>query len=773
LAPGASPTSGRSPFISFWGHGVDQNAWIVDGTNVSASSNGIMRSEFGIDFIEEITILSIGASAEYGNAQGAIINVLTRQGSNRFLWDLSYYGQPAALTSQPIIRPIKVEGCCDTPAESGYERQRYRDATTTLGGPIRRDRLWFFAGYQYFRDVESQPGADPRIPKDFQQDKLFGKLTWHLAPGWRLEQSVHGERWDNRELPTSTKHPDATQRVHASVWAWNLGHLTQSSKNRVLDVTVGGFRYLQDIDAAFPNPEKYATVNRQTNVTTGAPVQVGELEQTRWSGKATLSWLDPAMFGAGHLFKIGGQLDRGYHRSLLVVPNGKRYEDNPATGTRLQFASGPSNAAGLFMTASGFVTDEITVGNRLTISAGLRFDHSRGILPDIRELDAAGVDTGRLIPGDGLKYTWNVLSPRAGVVLKLTADGRTLLRGSYGLFRQGILTGELSPDHPGVAAVFRTRCTVDMFNCTAGQIEMDPKKQVDIDPKTRAPRTDAYSIGIDREITQTVSMSAVYVHNNGRDFIGWRDTCECYTKGSEPVNGQMIPVDRLTQDPANRHFELANQEDYSLTYDGLALVVEKRLSNRWQANVSYTWSRAVGLQPSSGTTAAGAQVATTGAPPVSFAPPVTFGRDPNTLIGAYGRLPNDRPHLFRFVAAYDVPKMGILIAANLQHASGKPWAHTADITLAPGQDNLRILLEPRGTRRLSSQTVLDLRVAKSFALGRAGRIELRADLLNLLNDTAEEGIESDRWDAGAALGLGNVFLDPRRAMLSVKMSLGR
>ena len=167
-------------------------------------------------------------------------------------------------------------------------------------------------------------------------------------------------------------------------------------------------------------------------------------------------------------------------------------------------------------------------------------------------------------------------------------------------------------------------------------------------------------------------------------------------------------------------------------------------------------------------------MATTGAPPVSFAPPVTFGRDPNTLIGAYGRLPNDRPHVFRFVGAYDVTRLGILLAATLQYASGKPWAHTADIALTiPGQDAVRILLESRGTRRLSSQTMLDLRVARSFALGRAGRIELRADLLNLLNDTAEEGIASDRFDAGTALGAGNVFLDPRRAMLSVKLSLGR
>jgi len=83
-----------------------------------------------------------------------------------------------------------------------------------------------------------------------------------------------------------------------------------------------------------------------------------------------------------------------------------------------------------------------------------------------------------------------------------------------------------------------------------------------------------------------------------------------------------------------------------------------------------------------------------------------------------------------------------------------------------------VLLEPRGTRRLSSQTVLDLRVSKAFSLGTVGRADLRFDVLNLLNDTAEESISSDRYDS-PVLGAGNVFLDPRRVMLSVRVNLGK
>ena len=132
--------------------------------------------------------------------------------------------------------------------------------------------------------------------------------------------------------------------------------------------------------------------------------------------------------------------------------------------------------------------------------------------------------------------------------------------------------------------------------------------------------------------------------------------------------------------PAARRFLLTNPDGYSLTYNGLVTVVEKRRSNGWQAFGSYTLSRASGLQASSGTTAAGAQVSTVALRPV-VPDAVTFGRDPNDLTNARGRLPNDRPHMFRVMGSVDVPRTGFVVAANLQIFSGKPWAATAQVSL--------------------------------------------------------------------------------------------
>ena len=122
------------------------------------------------------------------------------------------------------------------------------------------------------------------------------------------------------------------------------------------------------------------------------------------------------------------------------------------------------------------------------------------------------------------------------------------------------------------------------------------------------------------------------------------------------------------------------------------------------------------------------------------------------------------------MGSVDVPRTGFVVTANIQHFSGKPWAATAQIALPQGDQ--RILLESRGSRRLSSQSLLDVRVSRPISFGGAGRIELLLDVLNVLNDTAEEGLATDNLFS-PNFGQPTLFVDPRRAMLGVRLNLGR
>ena len=106
--PGVSPTSassGADPSVSVFGSSVNENLYLLDGTNFTCPCSGGPQPQPDVDVIQEVHVDSIGASAEFGNIQGGVFNVVTKQGGNLFAPDFSYYGQPDSLTSHPVELP--------------------------------------------------------------------------------------------------------------------------------------------------------------------------------------------------------------------------------------------------------------------------------------------------------------------------------------------------------------------------------------------------------------------------------------------------------------------------------------------------------------------------------------------------------------------------------------------------------------------------------------------------------------------------------------------
>jgi hypothetical protein len=132
--------------------------------------------------------------------------------------------------------------------------------------------------------------------------------------------------------------------------------------------------------------------------------------------------------------------------------------------------------------------------------------------------------------------------------------------------------------------------------------------------------------------------------------------------------------------------------------------------------------------------------------------------------------------MLRGMGSVEIPKLGFVLAGNLQHVSGKPWAASAQVRLDQNARQ-RILIEPRGTRRIEAQTLLDLRVSRAIRIGDALRVELLCDVLNALNDASAEGIVSDTLMNEkvftTTFNQPNVWLDPRRVMFGIRMNLGK
>lgn len=761
-SPGVSPTSpssGTDNSMSVFGSGANENLFLLDGTNFTCPCSGGAAPQPDVDVIQEVQIDSIGASAEYGNIQGAVINIVTKQGGNEVSYDASYYWQSDDLTNHPVEVACT---SCSLP-RTRYTRATYRDLTTHLGTPIVRDRLWFFGGYQYLRDSDSQPGTEPLFPRSSKYDKVFAKGTWQITPRLKLLSSFHDEFWASPERPTLSRPFETTVRTTGSRPTATFGHLTHIlGANTLWDARVSRFVAPQ---RSRPNVGTGDISNHSdvaTGLSSGGPAQFGGLTLIRTTAKASVSHYRSGWLKADHELKIGGQVENGKHFAYTVLSGGVRYIDNNGAPFQAVFRD-PFTTGGQFITTGAFASDAVRIGQRLTVNLGVRVDHNRAISQDLARRDAQGRETNDTIRGLGTLYKWNVVSPRLGMTAKLTADGRTVLRASYGRFHQGVLTGELAPVHPGL-----TPTTTAAFEAATGRYSriisiVNPTINLRLNPDTHSPRTDQIGIGVDREVGRRIAVAVSFVHKEGRDFIGWTDTGGLYRPETRTLaDGRTIPVFVLTNSTAARRFLLTNPSDYELKYDGVLFALEKRWSAGWQAFGSYGWSRVEGLQPFSGAPAGSGQFSST------FGGGSTLGRDPNSLTNARGRLPNDRPHMFRLMGSVVVPRTRFVVATNLQYFTGLPWAATTQISLPQGLQ--RVLLETPGSQRLSSQTLVDLRVSRTFTVGGSTKIELLVDVLNALNDHAEEGLADDnRFSTNFARP--SVFMDPRRAMVGIRLAI--
>jgi hypothetical protein len=778
---GNSPTAADNDLVTAYGTGVDTNAWLMDGTDFTSPWAGGAWPWPDTDVIEEMEVLTLGASAEYGNIQGAVFNVVTKQGTNQFQFDTSYYFQDQALTSQPIKLPC--EGC--TEPVSGFTRDRYNDFNIHAGGPIVKDRAWIFGGYQYLRDYDTQPGADPVFPEKYEADRIFWKFTWQINDRMKFMHSYHDDYWLDPDTPSVAEPFEGTVNFGGNAPSTTFGLFTHIlSDNTFYEVRVGGY-YVPD-DFYDPNSGSVTIPHRldgtrginsclspDLDVPCGSP-GFGEFKMSRTEVKAKLSHYATDFLGADHDFKFGVQHTRAWHRGVYGYPGGALYYDYKYYDDAVYayynyeyynyyygYFAAPSAYGGQFDNTGFFAEDVVTIGDRLTLNLGVRFDHTTATLQDLPEVDDLGVETGGTIQGLGDLYTWNPISPRLGFNLKLTGDGRTVLRGNYGRFHRAVITREISQLHPGNSTKFgKYGWRIDDVSHIINVI--DPTANLSIDADTKNPYTDQFSIGVDRELVPNLAISATYVHTESKRPIGWIDTTGVYERGTTTLpDGSPIEVFQLVSDVEDRRFLLTNPEGWGSDYDGVTVVLNKRWSDQWQALVSYTGSRAEGLISTSGLA-----INQRGFDEGSFASVDSFGQDPNDTTNLPGgKLPFDRTHVFRITGAFEIPKIEVLIGANYQYLTGLPWAAFDEVSLNQGKQ--RIFREPQGARRIASQNLLDFRVSKIFRFGGRGRLEIVADVLNLLDDDAEEKLITQNFFS-EGFGLREQFIDPRRLMIGVK-----
>lgn len=747
-------TSAATVAFNVFGSGVNDNQFQLDGADQTTShaANTAPAVFPNPEILEEVELLALGAPAEYGSFMGGVFNAVTRQGGNRFSGDATAFVQTNGMTGRNTGDAI----------DNGrpFTRDRFHDVSFQLGGPILRDRLWFFGSYQHFEDFFSQVGADPLFPSGTRIERGFAKLTYQASPAHRLTVSLNPSAYEN--VASGSAFEDATtinrgpQKGFTPAVVWNA----TLSPRTALEVRAN--YYYSNYTAQPPEGEpevKTRFVALDTGRVTGGVLLVGESIYRKATVTGKVTHFTDRFLGGSHDLRLGVQYQKGtadnsfFYNDLVYTIAGR-----PQNGyIQVQSAYGANpDQTGIF------VDDSFRPHRRVTIDAGLRYDHSHIGSPAFPEYDRRRQRTGGEFSAVSDLITWNTVSPRVGFNLKLDEAGKSIVKGHYGRYFQSLnIAAALYRVLPSASPRYAFSGEYDASGEPIGLTPISVASNRRMDEDVGAPRTDQYVLGVERQLTNNVGLSVHFVHKRGGHYMAWQDVGGIYepavyldTVGREPT-GDSIDVFRLTGPSADRFFLLTDPDQMFSRYRGLTVAVNKRLSDGWFLSSSLTWSKSTGRLVSSNAGPASPQ---NSAPIFS-----SFGQNPNDFVRSDALLIADRPILWKTQFLVNLP-LGISAATSYQYSTGRPWGRTVRVNGLGLTTTIRAeRLE--GERRLDDLHLLDLRLEKEFMVNGPLRIAAFGDVLNMLNRDAFENIAS-------TLGTSDVFGTPTMVQVPRRLTLG-
>ena len=752
-APGVSPSTSTSSRSQSFGSATNENLYLLDGTDFTAPFTGAAWPWPNTDAIEEVQVLSLGAPADYGNLGGAVFNIVTRQGSNQFHGDGNFYYQNQSLTA----RNTTEEQDLGLP----YNRAKFQDTTWQLGGPVVKDKFWFFGSFQYQHDSDSQPGTDPEFPAVSTGKRFFGKLNYQINQNNRLQGQYHDDFYEIPERASALRAP-STMTVETGhnpspgvLWSSVINSST------VAEVRYSGFYGTDHGDPLNGGPR---VARRYIDLDTGAVTggiynwYDGKSQKSAVSGKVT-KFADNFL-GGSHDFKLGVQFNTGFGE-YTYGPNDYiyTYGSTPAYGyTQLPYTQG-----GRMKSIGAYADDTWQVG-RATLNIGLRFDNSTAYFVAQDLLDAQGKPTGQQSKAIDNLFNWRVLSPRLGMTYKLTQNASSVVKVNYGRYYRGIVTGEFDNTSPSLTPRF---VFSGLYSATGVPLDKElvsDNSQLSVDPNLTNPYIDQFIANFEQQIGANIGFSVSLVHKRGENNTAFPDITGVYTTvpwTTAPAGASVPSVFQLQSSASARRFQLRNDDRMFTRYTGVAFELRKRLANRWQANLGYTLSKSTGRigSVSARSSPLTNQTSTAG----------IFGQNPNDFLNTDGRLNGDRPHVFKGQVTAQLP-WGIMASTNVQVQSGKPIITevraASSLTRIPG--TTRIVANPvDGSLRTLLWTQVDARLEKSLSLGKGAELALFGDLLNALNTDASESV-LDRRPGTPNYLLPSRFVFPRRLMLGGK-----
>lgn len=805
LAPGVVRDPTRAGDLAVGGQKGTLNSIQIDGASSDNTffgqssgriGSGRAPSQFSIDTVKEFQVNVNGFSAEFGRAAGAVINVVTKSGTNRFTGSAFEYFRDESLNAR---NPNLVAQ--NRPRPAGQINQ----FGGTFGGPFKRDKAFFFVAYEGQRSdlpnpviLNSLPFAPASVqtllaPKvasydiSRQQDTLLAKTDFNINTRNQMwvrfnYQNFRGTNLENSGTLSALEHTGNSNVKTATITTSLTSTLTSNWFNEFR------FQYSKDKEPGLANsntPETAVTANaggfndgtfnfgrnnfspRETTITRYQFIN----NQTYIRGNHAFKYgadllfdqvfnFFPGLFGGSYTFPSYAALAAG-------TPS--RYRQSFAGPGTTGGTTEPNNREYGF-----FLQDDWRATPNLTLNLGVRYDYQSIAKPPVRNPDAAlaaaGFDTSYR-PSDK-----NNLAPRFG--LSYALDERTVIRGGVGLYygrTPAIMTGTAhSQNGIQVIAIDINCATAPAGTCPTypNVFTAIPTNVAAVTPNLylfakgyQQPYTVQSRIQFERELWSNYIFSVQYTNFRGRDLSRTRNanlgapvpttltvyngTTATATPTTETFTFLRHPAARPI--PAYQRISLFESSARS-QYHGLTLEFNRRFSDRWQFTTSYTLSNAKDDKPDQTSVVPGG------------GDDAKIAQNQFDLSDEYGRADADVRHRFIFSPVYETGTFksdnkfarallsdyvftGIFVAQS-------GIAYSALVSGDPNNDGITSTDRVPGTKRNQFSTpsayIFDMRVGRVIRFGERNRLSLFVEGFNIFNRANVAAVNNTQYAVLAA-----------------------
>jgi hypothetical protein len=643
LIPGITPNPAASTFeggqVVANGSPSQQNVYLLDGMyNNDDRLGGSQGTQVRVvlDNIAEYQVLSNQYSAEYGGGAGAIINMITRGGTNNFNGRVYTYFRDDRFNARNALLP----------ATANKPEERTFQTGVAVGGPVIRNRAHFYATIENDNEkiagFKRFPAAAAPLAQDMVGEFTVDAMNYFARGDVQINpRNTLSVRWLLETAPTRGEGFNTnTETLDAQTWESDWDHLVAGTYTAIFsdrasnvvrvgrigeELATGAQTYFDD-DVAFigfagRDPLAIGQRNQHPSYFTGRGGSMVRTIIRTYVFDESFTYFVPNLWGGEHTFKAGAGVSFNQMPPRTTVDSGLFIFDtdrpyNPADPTtyptQFDIQLGPVGVNGFDVYSRDrrnylFVEDRWHVSNNLTVNLGLRYDHHR-------HTPASKDDFG----------------PRIGFAWDVTGNARTVVRGGVGKFYSYVpvvldLThqqNQLRTPFPTISVtdrnspVLRPDATTDSEGnqgvavlSAAGQAELNRLRNTTVfnrnprldSPDRQMPFQWSWSVGVNHQLWANTAVSIDYVANASRDQLGVVDI-------NEPINGvrpgpavfdpsgTLIPAEARNAN-FQRVLQTQTREEFNGDYRSVQLSLLRRMANRWSARVAYTLQKSnyVGL----------------------------------------------------------------------------------------------------------------------------------------------------------------------------------